>query len=218
MTESPETPGPSESPESAGTSESPAPTHVMAAIDELRETRWPSVIGGISLAYAIGGLLCQVMAGAMTFLGEWLMQLGGMDLTIPLPIKLAQFSMVVVTTAVGIMMLVGAVKLLRRRRGGVSLLRKWAFLRVLLLFIGIVIAVLTAGPQTQIQRAALEIQNQRLRDAGRGDLIQEATDEELWQKYLRNTLLASGAFLIYPVFLGVYLSRRKIEEEITAWD
>ena len=27
---------------------------------------------------------------------------------------------------------------------------------------------------------------------------------------------ASGAFLIYPVFLGVYLSRRKIEEEITA--
>lgn len=181
-------------------------------------TKWPKVIGVVSLIYAIGGMLCQVGAGAMTFLGGWLASLGGFKLDLPLSVKLIGAGLAVLTFCVGLLMLVGAVHLLRRRRAGPSLLKKWVVLRLVLILLGIVATIANAPAQVQIQRSMIEYQNDMLRQAGRTDRIVEKTDEELWQSAIRQAIIASGVFAVYPVFLGVWLSRKKITAEVQRWD
>ena len=72
-------------------------------------TKWPKVIGVVSLFYAIGGLLCQVGAVAMIFLMGWFASLGGFKLELPLSVKLIGVGLAVLSFCVGLLMVVGAV-------------------------------------------------------------------------------------------------------------
>ncbi len=181
------------------------------------QTKWPKVIGVISLIYAIGGLLCN------TFNGVWLgvanmipeMFRGGVE--IPPIVRIAGIVQVVFTLAAGILMVMGSVSLLRRRRAGPGLLKKWVLLRMALLLLAVVAMVLTGPAQTQMQRSILEFQNDMFREADMTDRIVEKTDEELWQKAMLQGGIAAGLFAIYPVFLGLWLSRKKITAEVEQW-
>ena len=181
------------------------------------QSKWPKVIGIISLIYALIGLTCTTTEGIWLGVSGMLPEMwrGGADP--PRIIQVTGIAQVVLTLGVGILMVTGAVSLLRRRRSGPGLLKKWVLLRMALLVLAVVAMVLTGPAQTQMQRSILEFQNDMFREADMTDRIVEKTDEELWQKAMLQGGIAAGLFAIYPVFLGLYLSRKKITAEVELW-
>ncbi len=181
--------------------------------------KWPKVIGVISLLYALGGMLCQIGGVMSLYLTKWLARLGGfeLDMEIPASLKVVQIGLATLTFCVGILMFVGAVNLLRRRRSGPSLLRVWSVIRLVLIVVGLGTAIVLAPAQVELQRSLLEQQNDRLREAGMESRVKEKTDDELRQAAIRNGVIASGVFAAYPFFLGLWLSRRKVTEEVQHW-
>ncbi len=182
-----------------------------------QESTWPKKIGVISLIYAIGGLLCQVVAGLMTVASDWFMGVLGLDIEVPTLVKITGGAMAVVMFVIGIFMLVGSVRLLQRKRVGVSLLKTWVALRLVMVLLGLVIAILTAPAQIEMQRSIQEQTNKKLREAGQGSKVVEIDDEKLQTKVMRGAVIGAGIFSIYPLFLGFYLSRKKITEEVQDW-
>lgn len=199
------------------------PTHPPTEQDEMladdEPTKWPKVIGVISLLYALGGMLCQIGGVMSLYLTKWFARLGGFDLDMEIPasLKAVQIGLATLTFCVGILMFVGAVNLLRRRRSGPSLLRVWSVIRLVLIVVGLGAALVLAPAQVEFQRSLLEQQNDRLREAGMESRVKEKTDDQLRQAAIRNGVIASGVFAAYPFFLGLWLSRRKVTEEVQHW-
>ena len=181
------------------------------------QTKWPKVIGVISLIYAIGGLLCNTFNGVWLGVADMIPEMFRGGVEIPPIVRIAGIVQAVLTLGVGILMVMGSVSLLRRRRAGPGLLKKWVLLRMALLLLAVVAMVLTGPAQTQMHRSILEFQNDMFREADMTDRIVEKTDEELWQKAMLQGGIFAGLFAIYPVFLGLWLSRKKITAEVEQW-
>jgi hypothetical protein len=181
-------------------------------------TNWPKVIGVISLIYAIGGLLCVSVYGAYIAFFPKLPEMlrGGIDM--PPLVRFSSAALLALTLPVGIIMLVGAINLLRRRRSGVRGLKRWSVLRLLLLVLYVVLVVGTSRTQLEMLRQGVEFQNDMVREAGRPDRMRDVSDEALWKQFILQTSVFTAIFSFYPVFLGLYLSRRKVTSEIEAWE
>lgn len=180
-----------------------------------QESTWPKTIGVISLIYAIGGLLCQVIGGVMVVASEWLAGLQGIDIELPVLLKLMQGAMLVVVFVIGIVMLVGSIKLLQRKQSGTSLLKKWVILRLVMVLVGMVLAVLTLPAQVEMQKSIQKQTNEIRREAGMS--VEKIDEEKIQFKIVLTAVIFSGVFTIYPLFLGIYLSRKKITEEVDSW-
>ena len=76
---------------------------------------------------------------------------------------------------------------------------------------------LIAPMQMAFQRSIEEASNEQFIANDMADRVTESTDEELWRKIVIMTVIATGAFSVYPVFLGLYLSRRSVTEETEDW-
>lgn len=185
------------------------------------ESRWPKIIGGFSIAYALLGLTCSC------FQGGWLVALplmkdklpGPMQMMADIPafMRISGIAMALLGLGLAILMIVGAARVMRRIRSGVGLLTTWAVLRMVLLVLGIAVALLNAPVQIQMQRAGEEMGNEQLREAGRDDLVESSDDATLWRKAMIQTGIFSGVVAIYPMFLGFYLTRRKLRQEVSRW-
>jgi hypothetical protein len=193
-----------------------APPVEQGELPEQVESRWPKVIGVISIIYACGGLLCQTGYGLATFFGDALARMGGMDFTIPLTIKVFAASAACMALGLGIVLLTGGIRLVQRRRSAVKLLKVWVALRLALILYGVVVTVLTAPANIQFQRSMIEAQNDMLRESGQPEIPVPA-DEQLWRSMMINTGIFSALFAAYPVFVGVYISRRRINQEVQDW-
>ena len=180
---------------------------------ETEETKWPKVIGVISLIYAIGGLLCNTFNGVWLGVADMIPEMFRRGAEIPGILRVSGIAQCVLILGVHILMVMGAVSLLRRRRSGPGLLKKWAIMRVGLILIGVVAMVLTGPAQIQMQRSILDY----TREADMTDRIEEKTDDELWQSAMFWGGIEAGVFAIYPVCLGLYLSRKKITAEVEQW-
>lgn len=182
-----------------------------------KESTWPKTIGIISLIYAIGGLLCQVATGLSIVASDWLMGFQGIDIELPTLVKLTGGAMAVVVFVVGIFMLVGSIRLLQRKRTGPSLLKTWSVLRLVMVLLGLIVAILTTPTQVEIEKSMLELRNEKLREAGQGSKVKKINEETLQTGVMLKAVIGSGIFSIYPLFLGFYLSRKKITEEVQSW-
>jgi len=185
--------------------------------DEIPRTKWPKVIGIISLIYAIIGLTCMTTSGVFLVVMPMIPPefRGGVDF--PPIIRITGIVSVFLLLIIGIIMVIGAVNLLRRRRSGVSKLKLWVVLRLILILISIGVFILTSSAQISMARSQQDYVNDMLRERGLNDRVKEKSDQELWNSSLIKTGVATGANLIYPLFLGLYLSRKKVTEEISYW-
>ena len=181
------------------------------------QTKWPKVIGVISLIYGFMGLLCNTINGVWLGLADMVPEMwrGGME--IPPLVRVTGIVQVVLTFGVGILMVMGSVSLLRRRRAGPGRLKKWVLLRMVLIVAAVVVMVLTGPAQIQMQRSMLDYRNDALREADMTSRIVEKTDDELWRSVIIQGGIAVGIISIYPVFLGLWLSRKKITAEVEQW-
>ncbi|NNF44719.1 MAG: hypothetical protein HKO59_12035 [Phycisphaerales bacterium] len=181
-------------------------------------TRWPTAIGVISIIYALGGMLCQVGAAVSSLASSWLMKLGGMDVTVPAVLKVIGSVTAVVMFFVGLMLLIGGIRVLRRRASGIPLLRRWAVVRIVLLLIGVVVGIVLMPAQLDMQRSIQEATNERLREAGAADRVTEFDEDKTWRNLVITTGVTAAVASIYPLFLAFYLSRGKIADEVQHWN
>lgn len=196
------------------------PTYVdtppVSELDYYEQSKWPKVIGIISLIYAILGLTCTgfgaIWYAIMPMLPE--MFRGGVE-TPPI-VRFGIMSQSLLGLFLGVLMLLGAIGLLRRRARGVAQLKLWAALRLLLLVIGLGFGVLTMGAQVDMQRGGYEFRNRMVEEQG-GDPQPIPSEESLAMRVKLQMGIGTGVFLIYPLFLGLFLSRRKVTDEVAEW-
>lgn len=180
-------------------------------------SKWPRVIGLISLFYALGGMLCSIAMSVWTaFIGTFMASLMDVEVGLPTPVKVAYLALGAANLILGVMMLVGAVALLRRRRSGVTLLLRWAVLRMGLLLIGAVVNVLTVPSQIELQKTMMAAGNEQ-RVVNDMEPAPIPSDAELHRNMIIQTAVVTGLFAVYPMFLGFYLSRRKVRAQIEHW-
>ena len=184
--------------------------------EEAPDTKWPTVIGVISLIYAIGGMLCTSLWTASALLTDYFMALGGVEMETPPIIKLTSVALGGMVLICGLIMIVGCAGLLRRRQSGIKWLKVWVVARLLSLVIGFVTTVLTAPAQIQFQQSVIIAQNEMLVEAGRPERP-VPSDDEMWQQILLISVAMTATFMVYPVFLGFYLSRRAVKDEQQLW-
>ncbi|MHC5003961.1 MAG: hypothetical protein ACYTJ0_12635 [Planctomycetota bacterium] len=182
------------------------------------ELRWPRVIGVLSVIYAAIGMTCATgattWAGIVNTLPE--MFRGGATVAPILQITMAVQSLL--GLALAIMLMVGAVGLLRRRPSAVRTLKRWAVLRLGLLLLAASTVFVTGPAQLDMQRSVLEYRNRMLREADRTDMVEEKSDRRLWAETLRGLAIGAGLQAVYPVFIGLYLGRRKITDQVATWE
>ena len=87
-----------------------------------------------------------------------------------------------------------------------------------MIVVGLGTAIAMAPAQVELDRSLLDQQNDRFREAGMESRVKEKTDDELRQAAIRNGVILSGVFAVYPFFLGLWLSRRKVTEEVQHWN
>ncbi len=193
------------------------PPPVGPDLDETPPTSWPRTVGTISIVYGALGLLCQSAMNAGAMFSEFFLKMGGMDVEFPMLFKVLSGITMVVMWVLGIILIVGGVKLIRRRRVAVGLLKTWVVLRILVMIAGVVSAVVFLPLNMQLQEQILEATNKQAREGGRSDQVREFDEDSAWRTTVIWTAVASAAFSAYPLFLGLYLSRRKIVAEVEQW-
>lgn len=193
------------------------PDPVGPDLDETPQTTWPKTIGVISIVYGSLGLLCQGAMNAGGMLGEFFMKLGNLDVEFPMMFKVISGVTIVVMWILGIILIMGGIKLTRRRRGALGLLKTWVVLRLLVMIVGVVLTVLLLPANLGLQEQILEATNKQAREGGRSDQVREFDEDSAWRTTVIGTAVAGAVFSAYPLFLGLYLSRRKIGAEVEQW-
>ena len=179
-------------------------------------SKWPKVIGIISLVYAILGGGCMLASGLIApFFMENLMKMGGMEVSMSATLKWISVISAGVIVLNGLLLLVGSIKLIQRKPSGVSLIKKWAVIRLVLLVGQLGVAFYTMPDQITFQRDMLDAQNAQLKKAGQPMVVK--TDDDLQRQVLWQTGGGIGYLALFPLFNGLYLSRRKIETEVQSW-
>lgn len=179
--------------------------------------KWPKVIGILSLIYAIFGMLCGVSYGAFLLLTPQMMAMSGAgELDLPARLKFIGIGLILFGVMLGILLIVAAVNLLRRKRTGVRLHLRWALLRMILMLFAAVSTLFTVRDNINFEKARIEAQNRAIVEQGRNP-IDMPSDDAIHKRTIITTAVICGMQSIYPLFIGFYLSRRKIREQISHW-
>ena len=194
-----------------------ATTSAMTARALRQPSKWPTVIGVISLVYALFGLTCASIGGAYTLVQPILPPMFGGGAAMPPLMKWFTIGSLVVSIGLGILMLRGAIAVLHRHPAGVRRLRLWSVLRLVFVVVGIVGTVLTLPAQLQYQRNVQDAVIEQFGDDMPAGTISELSDEQLWQHAMIRTAIMTGVVTIYPLFLGFFLFRKSVDQEAARW-
>jgi hypothetical protein len=158
------------------------------------------------------------------FLGPWLQaSLGGMD-SVPMPpfLLVGQVVLLVLVIGSGLLLLVGGIGTLKRRRIGPRCINAWVIIRIVLLFIGIVFMVLTMTANVDWQLATQDSIRDLMRSNGNTEDQIEKYVPEVDASKMRSTMVTwalvwSGMIATCPIVMGLVLSTKRIRAEWHAW-
>ncbi len=185
--------------------------------DDAPASKWPAVVGTISIVYAALGILWQTCAGASIVMSDWLMQLGGIEVDVPVVLKVVAAASAALLALLGIVLLVAGIGLVRRRRASIGRHKLWAVLRILMVVVGTVAGIVLMPASLEIKEAAQEATNRQMRDSGRDDLVKEFDEEKEWRNQVIWTGVMAVLVSVYPLFLVTYLSRKAVADEAAEW-
>lgn len=206
----------------------PNADHPIRELD-VRQASWPTVLGFVSIIYAIIAFFTNVVSMAAPFLAPVGLRMAGveMDSDMGLPGWMLILTLIfgVVGVLLAILLVVGAIGLIRRSASGVALIKLWSLLAVSTAVLAIVFGFLSIDQNTDMQ---LEIQSafqDLIREQNPGDpeeAIRNAgldQDEESIKKAsIRNLAVIGTMPLVYPLLLGVFLTGKGREQEVGAWE
>ncbi|MDZ4828892.1 MAG: hypothetical protein SGJ09_01680 [Phycisphaerae bacterium] len=181
--------------------------------------RWRLIVGVIGLIYGIGGSLMWIAALAGSLLWGPMMKMAGMgDIQMPAVIRLTSIVQSAVLVALGILLAIGSMNLLRMRPSGASIMRAWVVVRMFVLIASFILGFVLLPTQVAFQVKMVEVQRDVFRERGvpEKDLpVADPAKIEAWMRYsLGGISLVAAAF---PIFVGVVLTNRKKKAEIDSW-
>lgn len=183
------------------------------------ESSWAAGLGVVCLVYALLGIL--VNAVGLAFLA-----FNAQGAGLPEMVTAVQFGSGALAILLGVVLLLGAIAMMRRRRLGATLVRVWAVARILLLLAMAVFGYLTLPQQVDAQlRIIEEAQSEAAPSGGsgrRGSVQVTAggggLSREALMRWSRLGLVASVLVLgAFPVTAGWMLSDRSRRQEIETW-
>ncbi len=179
-----------------------------------RPANWPMVIGTIAIVFGSGGILVGLW-GAAAHLGmrlfEWAMgqsqpsaavdrQVAVMEAWLPWNVSSS-----LVATAIAILVLLGGIRLNKRKRSSMRLLKFWAVVKI-------PVVVIVTIAEMLMQERLFEIMGQS------PGLTPMPFGGGFFDVMIVATLVFGLAWgWSFPVFLLIWLSRGKIKNEMAGW-
>ena len=181
------------------------------------QSDWPRVIGVISIVYAILGLLCvtpwMLLSPFMSsFMGAFIEDAPAY----PGVLSAVYFVQGAASVILGILLLIGAVKLLGRNPAAAGWLKTWVVSRLIVLLIAAVAGFLLIADTVDYQMALNEAITRQANTGGGAAMPMQSREALVAQSVIMLTV-GSAVVAIYPIFLGIWFSRSKIRDEIAAW-
>lgn len=193
------------------------PAELAGGLPPEDTSKWPKVIGIFSLFYAILGMFCGLATTTWALAGTAMLAgLMDADISMPMSLKIFYLTAAALGLILSIMLLTAAVGLLRRKSSGVRRHLRWALWRMLLILAASIAGLVTAPSNVQLEKAMAEAGN-RMAEEQDAPTRPIPSDEALFRKTIIQTAIGSGVQIIYPLFIGFYLSRRKIRGQIAHW-
>ncbi len=179
-----------------------------------RPANWPKVIGTIAIVLGSGGIFVGLWTAATPFgmrFFKWAMeqsqpsgivdsQVAVMEAGIPWTVASS-----LIATSIAILLLLGGIRLNKRKRSSMRLLKFWAVMRIPVVVIVTIAAVL-------MQELQFEIMGQS------PGLTPMSFGGGFFDVMIVVTLVFGLAWgWAFPVFLLIWLSRGKIKNEVAGW-
>ncbi len=187
------------------------------------QASWPTVVGIISIVYALFGVLANGCGTAFIYLGGQSLALMGIDagdLQLPMWLKIVQTVMGLFGMGLGILLLAGAIGLIRRRIASLGVLKVWAVLAIVSTLVGIGIGFAAITPNVQLQLDIQDAIRDKIRRDG-GDPAQlpelDKDEETIRRESIRNLALFGAIPIIYPAIVGFLVTSRKRLDQAEEW-
>lgn len=201
------------------------PTSVLPA-DDLAGHRaaWPTVIGIISIIYALFGFVANGCGAVFIWFGGAtlsLMGIDGADYQLPMWLQIVQTGMGLFGLMLAIMLVVGAVGLMRRRASSLRVLKLWAVLAVVSTLVGIGIGFAAIEPNVQLQLSIQDAIRDKIRSQGDDpDQVPglDKDEETMRRESVRNLAIFGAIPIIYPAIIGFLVTSRTRLEQADSWD
>ena len=190
------------------------PTQPGALAPPQRPANWPTVIGTIAIVFGSGGILVGLWGAASTFgmrFFEWVMeqsqpsgivdrQVAVMEAWLPWTVGSS-----LLATAIAILLLLGGIRLNKRKRSSMRLLKFWAVVKI-------PVVVVLSIAEMLMQERLFEIMGQS--SGG----IPMPFGGGFYDVMIVVTLVFGLAWgWALPVFLLIWLSRGKIKNDVAGW-
>ena len=189
----------------------------------VQPSRWPLVVGTISILYSALGIIFLLIGLAGVFLGPWLQSaMMGIDpVAVPTALVIGQTAIILICLVLGVMLLVGGILTCKRRRRGPRLISIWAVGRLVMILLGIGFSFLTLDLNVQYQLHIGEGVKEFMEDRGMTtEQIQNAVPSEqvLRSRILVWPLVFFAMTAVCPIALGIVLSGRGIRADYQSWE
>ena len=193
-----------------------APPIESEPLDLVEESKWPKVIGIFSMVYALLGMTCQGFAVLIFLLIPVFQAMSGNDFDAPLMLQILTYVSFTIYVCLGIFLFMGGMRMLRRSTRGLANLKAWAVIRLVMVIVLFVAALFTLPTNIEMQRSINESVNEFL--AKNNQPEQPFDEDAIYTRTVIGAAIAAGLMSIYPLFLGFYLSRKKISDEVNTWE
>ncbi len=190
------------------------PTQPGALATPQRPANWPSVIGTIAIVFGSGGILVGLWGAASPFgmrFFEWAMEQSQPSAVVDRQVAVMEAGLPwtvassLLAAALAILLLLGGIRLTKRRRSSMRLLKFWVVMKI-----PVVVIVTIAG--VLMQELQFEIMGQS------PGLTPMPFGGGFFDVMIVVTLVFGLAWgWAFPVFLLIWLSRGKIENEVAGW-
>jgi hypothetical protein len=139
---------------------------------------------------------------------------------LPMWLKIVQTVMGLFGMGLGILLLAGAIGLIRRRIASLGVLKVWAVLAIVSTLVGIGIGFAAITPNVQLQLDIQDAIRDKIRRDG-GDPAQilelDKDEETIRRESIRNLALFGAIPIIYPAIVGFLVTSRKRLDQAEEW-
>ncbi len=183
---------------------------------EATAPQWAKSWGVFLIVYSCLGLCFGIGGGVMAALSPELAKMGGMTDLPPVPGSLMAltWTMVVASVVLGIMLIQGAMALMKGRRSSAKLLIRWATVRIVLAGVGLIATQALATTQSRYNEAVHESVRAMTLERTKEDVgpYSESSSATMQKWAVPGVTVL---VCIVPVIVAVSISKRR--QEIEGW-
>ena len=173
------------------------------------------------LAYAVLGSLLMVLAVGVALAAPMLMKLaapGGEPPRMPLVLLAFVVTGGVLSLGLGVLLGVGGLGVVAQRRTGIARVQRWAFIRLVLAAVSLVVSWVLLPTQVEYNRLAHEWQVAAANDPRMRERLGDFDPAANRRMTLISQVGGSIAVSLVPFGLLLFLARPTVQRQVARWD